>query len=504
VLAGYKDKELGAQCIVQFSMKTGSGSRYFGMDGSMGLFLAAAITASLALGLTFSGVWSFKSYNPAAPPEPVCPMGYHFVLGECVQVTQPTTCPDGYHLEGASCSPDVVPTCPEGFIYAEGQCAPIEQPPEPQPKPDPEPDPTPVVIPFSELHGVNYVDEVLTRKEGRAILPVQTETIERLVPIARDAGFNVFRIPVNWESYVGNEANFLGQLVALVETANANDIFVWVEFHQFEATSNWPVRVSDGRGFPEFVVSCYDTKSSYQLDREVRQFWHDYYTNNVRDSGNLCRQTLDVWTLHAEFMLAMIEEIDHYPNVIGYEILNEPHVWKDQDYENLGKMHTSIAKKLRTGTDKLLIFTRETGQGQDADGRKYVRNVELGYKILPQDPAKNVMYMPHLYNLNEIEENVKIWKDVKKQWKSMGYDVNIGVGEWAPQPPFLPEGSAVTQENVDRFVKVWEREKWMHTYWAYGGFRFGEGEVLVWRSGVLTEAGEYYEKSIDKFYEQSS
>ncbi len=486
-------------------MKRSTGP-FLGSAGTRALVLAAVVSASIALTLT-SGVWSLKPYDPDAPPEPVCPMGYHFEQGECVLVTQPTTCPDGYHREGESCAPDVVPTCPEGYIFVEEQCAPIEPPvdpkpdPDPVPDPDPKPDPAPPEIPFSELHGVNYIDEVLTRKEGRSVMPVQTETMERLVPIAKEAGFNVFRIPVAWEAYVGNEASFLGQLVALVEIANANDIFVWVEFHHFDATSNWPDRVSDGRGFPKFVVSCYDTRNAYGIDAEVRRFWDDYYTNNVRDSRNLCRQTIDVWTLQAEFMQAMIEEIDHYPNVIGYEILNEPHVWKDGDYENLGKMHTAIAKKMREHTDKLIIFTRETAQGRDASGNKYDRNPDLEYKILPKDPAKNVMYIPHLYDLHDIEEHVSLWKEVTKEWKEMGYDVKIGVGEWAPQPPHLPEGKAVSQGNIDRFVEVWEREKWMHTYWAYGGFRFGEGEVLVKRTGVLTPAGEYYQKSIEKFYD---
>ena len=40
----------------------------------------------------------------------------------------------------------------------------------------------------------------------------------------------------------------------------------------------------------------------------------------------------------------------------------------------------------------------------------------------------------------------------------------------------------------------------MHTYWAYGGFNFGEGNVLAKKSGDLTKAGEYYAESIRNFY----
>jgi hypothetical protein len=496
-------------------MKRSTGP-FLGGPGTRALILSAIASASVALTLT-TGVWSFKPYDPAGPPEPVCPMGYEFADGECVLVTPPITCPDGYHLEGEVCAPDVVPSCPEGYAFTDGHCVLIEPPeeepepepepeptpePEPEPEPEPTPDPEPSVIPFKELRGVNYIDPVLSRKEQAAKLPIQTGQVEKFVKIAKDSGYNVFRIPVSWESYVDNEDNFLGQLVALVEEANSHDIFVWIDFHHYDATSNWPTKVSKGRGFPEFVVSCYEPKNTYERDSEVRAFWNDYYDNKVRDSENSCKRTLDIWDLQADFMKAMIDEVDHYPNVIGYEILNEPHVWTDKHYDSLGELHTEMAKELRKSTDKLIIFTRETAHGYTDDGKKYGRKIGLEYKILPKDPAKNIMYIPHLYNLNEIEEHVDRWKADQKRWESMGYDVPIGVGEWSPQPPQLEEGNAVTQENMDGFVRVWEREGWMHTYWAYGGFNFGEGNVLVKQSGTLTKAGEYFEKSIGKFYDE--
>ncbi|HKU49955.1 MAG TPA: cellulase family glycosylhydrolase [Nitrososphaera sp.] len=482
-----------------------SGRPFLGGADTRALLLTAIATASVALALTLGGALSAKPYDPAEPPEPVCPMGYQFSDGECVLVTPPTTCPEGYHLEGENCAPDVIPSCPEGYVYSEGECLQIEQPkPEPGPGPiveEPPIDPEPAVIPFSELHGVNYIDPVLSRKEHSPKLPVQAGQVEKFVSIAKESGYNVFRIPLSWESYVGNEENFLGQLVALVEEANSHDIFVWIDFHHFDATSNWPAKVSKGRGFPEFVVSCYHPKGDYERDPEVRAFWDDYYNNKVRDSSNSCKRTLDVWSLQADFMKSMIDEIDQYPNVIGYELLNEPHVWKDDQYEKLGKLHTELAKDIRKSTDRVIIFTRETSHGFESDGGRYPRKIGQEYKILPKDPAKNVMYIPHLYNLNEIEEHVERWKEDQKRWKSMGYDVKIAVGEWSPQPPQLEEGNAVTMENMEGFVKVWKREGWMNTYWAFGGFNFGEGNVLVKESGIPTEAGDFFQESIQKFYD---
>jgi hypothetical protein len=380
-------------------------------------------------------------------------------------------------------------------------------PPDPKPKDDPpkddppKDDPPKDDPPSDELHGVNFIDRVLNRYEGANKLSKKTNFVDKFVAKAKQSNFNLFRIPVTWESYVDNKANFLAELDYLVKTANKNNIAVWIDFSQYFATSNWGWKVARGSGFPDFVVSCYKPTKDYEHDPEVRAFWDDYYLNKVRDSSNSCKRSLDVWTLHANFMEDMIDKVDKYPNVIGYELLNEPHVWKDSHYDQLGELHTELAKKLRKSTDKVLIFTRETAHGFDKDGTEYQRNFNLEYKILPKDPAKNVMYAPHLYGLDDIEEHVDKWKDVQKKWHSMGYDMEIAVGEWATQPPQLPEGKAVTQANIDAFVKVWEREGFPQTYWAFGGFGYGEGNVLIDRIGTLTPAGQYYENSILKFYD---
>jgi aryl-phospho-beta-D-glucosidase BglC (GH1 family) len=370
----------------------------------------------------------------------------------------------------------------------------------PTPKPDPEPKPDDDPLPSRELHGVNFIDPVLSRKEGKPKLSKQTDFVDELVAKAKESNFNVFRVPVKWEAYVDNKGNFLAELEYLVKTANKNNIFVWIDFHHFYATSNWGSKVAKGDGFPKFVVSCYKPTKSYERDPEVRAFWNDYYLNKVRDSSNSCKRTLDVWTLQADFMKDMIREVDDYPNLLGYELLNEPHLWKDADYENLGIMHTELAKKLRKSTDKPLIFTRETTHGLEPDGSKYTRKVELEHKILPKDPAKNVIYAPHLYGLKDIEKQVATWKAVQKKWASIGYDVEIAVGEWSTQPPQLPKGKAVTQKNMDEFVKVWSREGYAHTYWAFGCFSCGEGNVLVKKGGALEDAGRFYENSIIKHY----
>ena len=135
------------------------------------------------------------------------------------------------------------------------------------------------------------------------------------------------------------------------------------------------------------------------------------------------------------------------------------------------------------------------------DAAYYLANQPgLEYLILPKDPDKNLIYAPHLYALKDIEKQVKSWKDYQKKWASMGYNVDIAVGEWATQRPQIPD-DPVTQENIDGFVKVWSREGYMHTYWAYGASAVGEGNALATKNGDLKKAGILFEKSILKHYD---
>src|SRR6185503_8885678 len=228
---------------------------FLGSAGTRALILAAILTASAALTVT-AATSSLKPPAPPVTPDPLCPVGYNFTNGNCIPTSpQPISCPTGFHMEDGICAPNDVPDCPEGQVYSEDKCIPVtpENPPNPNPTPDPDPTPkpdpvpdpkpdpvpTPSTIPFSELRGVNFVDRLLDRNEGGKRTAVQTAYVDKFVAIAKDSGINVLRIPVRWEGYVDNKDNFLEELEYLVKTANENDIYVWVVFFQYDASSHW-------------------------------------------------------------------------------------------------------------------------------------------------------------------------------------------------------------------------------------------------------------------------
>jgi hypothetical protein len=352
------------------------------------------------------------------------------------------------------------------------------------------------------LHGVNFIDPVLSKKERQGDVAPNPGYVAKYMAFAKKYNFNIIRVPIYWESYVGNEENFLAETELIAKEAQKHGIKVIYDNHHFFATSNWGADIHRGGiGFPSMLTDQYnpsgdgDTKTDNYGHIEVRAFWDDFYNNKVRNVP-------DAWSLQASYMKAVINKVDKYENVLGYEILNEPHLWKQQHYTDLGEYHTAITKKLRQVTEKTIIFTRETTHGS------YNRDPDYEKLILPLDPDKNVMYWPHTYqppSRDAGQLQVKQFKRYQSEWAAMGYDVKIGIGEWGTQSnqiaglPGMGEGGG--QALMDSFVSTWAEEDWPVTYWAFGCFSCGEGNKIIESDGSLTIYGQRYVKAIETYYD---
>lgn len=352
------------------------------------------------------------------------------------------------------------------------------------------------------LHGVNFIDPVLSKKERQNDVAPNPAYVTKYMAFAKKYDFNIIRVPIYWEAYVGNEENFLAETELIAKEAQKHDIKVIYDNHHFFATSHWGADIHRGGiGFPSMLTDQYNpigdgnTQTDNYGHTEVRAFWDDFYNNKVRNVP-------DAWSLQANYMKVVIEKVDKYDNVLGYEILNEPHLWKKEHYTDLGEYHTAIAKKLRQVTDKTIIFTRETTHGS------YNRDPDYEKLILPLDPDKNVMYWPHTYqppSRDAGQLQVKQFKRYQSEWAEMGYDVKIGIGEWGTQSnqiAGLPGMDEVEgQALMDSFVSTWAKEDWPVTYWAFGCFSCGEGNKIIESDGSLTKYGKRYVKAIETYYD---
>jgi len=334
---------------------------------------------------------------------------------------------------------------------------------------------------MTSLIGVDYVSKILHRKQTKPPITPDAAAIRADMAFCRANRWNVIRLPYYWEAMFDNEENFFEEYELILQACKDNGIMCVPEFHHFYATSAWGPK---GGGFPKEIVDQYHpaTPLNYGADPEVKWFWNDLYLNDIRGVPNIWMQVSDV-----------IEQVIHasrsFRSVIyAFEIFNEPHLWKDEQYELLGLMQTAIAKELRKITWKPIMFARETTHGG------YQRRPGLEYQILPR--VCRTIYDPHLYHAERIDEQVNRWKAVLAQWRVTNRKVGIFVGEFADQEtPGHP-----TKANTELFVKRWHDEAWDAAYWAYNLVSPDPEQVLATPDNVLTVVGKWYVDAIKKYY----
>jgi hypothetical protein len=304
-------------------------------------------------------------------------------------------------------------------------------------------------IPMSELRGVVFIDNILSNKErGGSFDPPSDYVGESMRHIGMH-DMNLVRVPLHWESYVNNPKAFMDELEIVARSAQANDLCVIFDNQHWYTTSYWGIKKLgdvDGRGFPSFVMKDFAlVRSGDDYQSTAAPFWAAFLRNEITVDGR------KVWDLQLEFLEKVIARVDKYENVVGYEILNEPHLFNASQYDELGNYHTYMAKGIREVSDKRIIFDRETANG-------FERVPSLEYKIVPRN-VTGIVYSPHLYTppfqgsqgQGQIA-NFKKWAD---QW-----GVEVFVGEW----------SASTQNENDEFLRVFKENGFGWTYHSWRPF----------------------------------
>jgi aryl-phospho-beta-D-glucosidase BglC (GH1 family) len=244
-------------------------------------------------------------------------------------------------------------------------------------------------------------------------------------------GMNLVRVPFYWEAYVHDPVAFLNELELIAQAAEANDMCVIFDNHHWYTTSYWNLEImgnSDGRGFPSFVVKNFPAKNNDYI-QSAGPFWNAFLSNSISVNGR------SVWDVQADFFKLVINKVDHYESVAGYEILNEPHLFDKTHYDKLGNYNTYMAKEIREVTDKKIFFDRETTRG-------FAREPSLEPKIVPRG-VTGLVYAPHMYTIpypgTQAEKQIKNFKTWSQNW---GTEVLLG------------EMGADTQKDAEQYLSV--------------------------------------------------
>jgi hypothetical protein len=296
--------------------------------------------------------------------------------------------------------------------------------------------------PMSQLRGVAFMDPVLTRNENGGSFSAPADYVPESMQRLKSYGFNLIRVPYYWESYVFNPTQFLNELDLVAKTAQANNICVIFDNHHWFTSSHWKTDIGkSGKaiGFPSFVVKSFPSKATYY--DTAGPFWNALLSNSLTINGK------KIWDVQWDFMSKVINKVDGYSSVAGYEILNEPHLWSKAQYAKLGDYNTYLAKKIRSISDKKIVFDRETT-------KEFVRDPTQEYKIVPRGVNK-LVYGPHLYSVPTGGGGLKQVQNIAAWSKAWGVEIMIG------------EFSAHSQADMTGFLKVWEQHGFGWTYWKW-------------------------------------
>jgi hypothetical protein len=206
-------------------------------------------------------------------------------------------------------------------------------------------------------------------------------------------------------------------------------------------------------------------------------FWNAFLSNSIDVNGK------SVWDVQAEFISKVIDRVDKYKSVAGYEILNEPHLFDPSHYEKLGNYHTYMAKKIRAETDKKIFFDRETARG-------FMREPHSEHKIVPRG-VSGVVYGPHLYAIPYEGTQGEKQLDNFARW-SEEWGMEILVGEWG----------ADTSAETDAYLKEFKERGFGWTYYAWKPTQSRGGGSSLYDSPTAdpTEALRQLTSSISRIY----
>jgi len=314
--------------------------------------------------------------------------------------------------------------------------------------------------------------------------------------LIHDAGMNHVRYLLYWESYEKNPSQFMEELSMVAETADKWGIKVLYDNHQWH-TSSW--LESRATGFPSFLFEGnpeLEIDSGGNTNDEAAQiWWTDWWNRSVKDTqGN------DGWSLLSGFLTKLANRLDSHPSTVGYEILSEPQIHSDDQWEKVGQFNTFMVNELRKVTQRTIAFSQQVPASINAP------NID----VIPENQAKmvpanknNVVFKISLYGVST-DSFQKARLDGLVEAARLA-DVPIYVGEWNNVVRereggvfrISPEESDLTQEETNLFLEDFKRLNvwgWAYWQWNYNSNRVPNFNLILVSEGGTVESTKYYEQ----------
>lgn len=178
-----------------------------------------------------------------------------------------------------------------------------------------------------------------------------TEYIADSFKIFKEAGIQCIRFPLYWESYEKSPQEFIGELDNVSSIAEEYNISCIYDNHQWECSSY----LGEGIGFPNSVfINSFEpdpNSSNKPSIQQLKKFWDGWWDRKLKTT-----EGKDAWDAQLDFILEVIKRVKNKNSTAGFEILNEPQVFRQVDFRKVGNYNDYIIKNISPVTDKPLLF----------------------------------------------------------------------------------------------------------------------------------------------------
>ncbi len=264
---------------------------------------------------------------------------------------------------------------------------------------------------------------------------------EDSLKLITQAGMNHVRYLYYWESYASNPSVFIKEIENFANLADKYGIKVIYDNHQFH-TSSW-LNTARGTGFPASLFVENQEKfpnnggggPKYAI---AEKWWNDWWNRSIKDAnGN------DGWILLADFLKEMVGTLDRHPSTLGYEILSEPQVHSNDQWDKVSVFNTFMVDELRKVTNKTIAYSQQIPASIN-DPKINVTSENMA-KMTPQN-KENTVFKFSLYGIPKPDT-----------FQGDRFVTYLKAAQLAGVPPYIGEFNNIDRDKTtnEEGEKVW-------------------------------------------------
>jgi len=300
----------------------------------------------------------------------------------------------------------------------------------------------------------NYTSQTQYREPSSIIFP--SDYYDQSFKVISKSGMNLVRYLFFWEAYEKNPELFLRELEQVAQMADKWKLNIIYANDNF-ATSSY-LDHKKGYGFPSFLFDSSKfgkgTGGGFTSeDKEAKLWWTKLWNHSLTAINGT-----DAWTLQANFLKKIISKVNKNNSTLGYEILNEPHVYSSDQWEKIGKYNTFIVDQLRSQTGKLIFYDRHVPSDLYGSLNISAQNIA---EMAPSN-ITNIIFKTTLYDLpvngSYAENKIHTYAEAARL-----SGVRFCLCEFNLNPK-----KVLSEENLGKFIeKLKELKPWGWAIWIW-------------------------------------